>query len=117
FGILLIPPFGVAGALAADGLAKVITGGLLLFFLLRHLPRKYPMALLGFTLRFLLALTIAALPSILWHPADRILLGVSGVIFVGLCLGLLLWIKPLNAEDMEMINAVSPRFTRYLRYF
>lgn len=117
FGVILIPLFGVAGALAADGLAKAITGGLLLAFSLRHLPRKYPMALLGFTLRFLLALTIAALPSILWHPTDRILLGVSGVIFIGLCLGLLLWIKPLNAEDMEMVNGVNPRVARYLHYF
>src|SRR6202035_5613595 len=59
-GFLLIPRYGAAGALAADGIAKIITGALMLAFIWRDLPQKYP---LGFTLRMLLALTIAALPG------------------------------------------------------
>lgn len=114
FGILLIPHYGPAGALVADGLAQVITGGMLLAFLWGELPRKYP---LGFTLRFLVALVIAALPSILWHPASRVLLGVSGGLFLILCIGLLVLIKPLTAEDMQMITGVQPRVARYLRWF
>lgn len=113
-GLTLIPHFGPAGALIADGLAQVITGGLLLAFLWRDLPRKYP---LGFTFRLLLGLTIAALPSILWHPANRILLGISGTLFLVLCIGLLLLIRPLGAEDLEMVKGVSPRMVRYLRWF
>jgi O-antigen/teichoic acid export membrane protein len=113
-GIVLIPRFGPLGALLADGLAKTLTGALLLAFLWRELPRKYP---LGFTMRFLLALTLAALPSILWHPSNHILLGISGTLFLLLCAGLLLWIKPLNAEDMEMICAVQPKLARYLQWF
>lgn len=113
-GIALIPHYGPAGALVADGIAKSLTGALLLAFLWHDLPRKYP---LGFTLRFLLALTIAALPGIVWHPTNRILFGLSGVIFLVLCAGLLLVMKPLNAADMEMIQGVSPRVVRYLRWF
>ncbi|HLZ55621.1 MAG TPA: polysaccharide biosynthesis C-terminal domain-containing protein, partial [Ktedonosporobacter sp.] len=60
-GILLIPHFGPAGALVADGLARTVTGALLLFFSLRYLPGKYALSLLSFTSRFLLALTLAAL--------------------------------------------------------
>jgi len=78
-GIVLIPHWGPAGALVADGFAQIIIGGLMLVILWRILPRKYP---LGFTLRFLLGLIIAALPGIIWHPQNRILLGVSGVIFL-----------------------------------
>ena len=59
-GIALIPRWGPSGALVADGISQLITGGLLLAFLWNDLPRKYP---LGFTLRFLLALTLAALPK------------------------------------------------------
>ena len=116
-GSVLIPLWGAAGALIADGIAKVVTGVLLLFFLLRYLPSQYPKELLSFTLRFLLALVIAALPSILWHPNNRILLGASGGLFVVLCVGLLFWIKPLNASDMELLRQVNPRAAKYVHWF
>ena len=113
-GIVLIPHYGPTGALIADGIARVITGGLLLAFLWRDLPNKYP---LGFTLRFLLALTIAALPGIVWHPTNRLLFGFSGVVFLVLCIGLLLLIKPLSADDLGMIESMRPSAGRYLKWF
>ncbi len=113
-GIVLIPRYGPAGALIADGIARTITGVLLLAFLWRDLPNKYP---LGFTLRFLLALTVAALPGIVWHPTNRILFGFSGAIFLILCIGLLLLIKPLSASDVSVIESMKPGIARYLRVF
>lgn len=115
-GVLLIPHWGPAGALVADGLAQVLIGVLLLIFLWPVLPEKYP---LGFTLRFLLGLTLAALPSILWHPASRLLIGVSGVMFLVLCLVLFIFIKPLSADDLEMIGSLntSAKLAPYLRWF
>ncbi|GAC1400757.1 MAG: hypothetical protein NVSMB49_13650 [Ktedonobacteraceae bacterium] len=113
-GIFLIPRYGPAGALIADGIAKALTGCLLLAFLWRDLPSKYP---LGFTLRFLLALTIAALPGIVWHPTNRILFGISGVVFLVLCFGLLLLIKPLSNDDLGMIESMRPSAGKYLKWF
>jgi O-antigen/teichoic acid export membrane protein len=115
-GVLLIPRWGPAGALVADGLAQIFIGALLLAFLWPVLPRKYP---LDFTLRFLLGLTLAVLPSILWHPESRLLIGASGVIFLILCTGLFMIIKPLSADDLEMISNLnaSARFAPYLRWF
>lgn len=113
-GVILIPGYGVAGALIADGIARIITGILMLAFLWNALPHKYP---LGFTLRFLLALTLAALPGILWHPANRILLGLSGCLFLVLCTGLLLVIKPLSEDDMAMLGGLNTSLARYLRWF
>lgn len=115
-GMLLIPRWGPAGALVADGLAQVLIGALLLTFLWPVLPRKFP---LGFTLRFLLGLMLAALPGILWHPASRLFIGVSGVIFLVLCVGFFIIIKPLSAEDLEMIGSLnaSARLVPYLRWF
>ena len=113
-GIALIPRWGPAGALVADGLAQIIIGGLMLAILWRILPRKYP---LGFSLRFLLGLILAALPGIIWHPESRILLGVSGVIFLVLCAGLLVLIKPLNAEDLELIGSLNKRVVPLLGWF
>ena len=114
FGIILIPRYGPAGALIADGIAKALTGGLLLLFLWRDLPNRYP---LGFTLRFLFALTIAALPGIVWHPTNRILFGASGGLFLILCFGLLLIIKPLSSDDLSMIESMRPSAVRYLKWF
>lgn len=116
FGTLLIPHWGPAGALVADGLAQVVIGSFLLAFLWHTFPRKYP---LNFTLRFLLGLFIAALPSIIWQPSSRLLLVVSGTIFLVLCLGLMLVIKPLQSEDLEMIGELrgSGRIVPILRWF
>lgn len=113
-GILFIPHWGPAGALVADGIAQILTGALMLAFLWRDLPEKYP---LGFTLRMLLGLTIAALPAILWHPSGKVLLVVAGGIFLVLAIGLLALIKPLNEEDLKMVGEVRPGLVRYLSVF
>ncbi|HZR40107.1 MAG TPA: oligosaccharide flippase family protein [Ktedonobacteraceae bacterium] len=116
-GLGLVPFFGPAGALVADGVARLVTGIMLLIFLLQDLPRRYPLELLNFTVRFVLALIIAALPSLLWHPSNQVLLVVSGAIFLVLCAGLLLLIKPLSAADEEMLMLLNPNVARYLRWF
>src|SRR5436309_1993663 len=69
---------------------------------------------LGFTLRMLLALTIAALPGIVWHPSGRVLLGVSGVVYLVLAIGLLLLVKPLNPKDLEMVGEANRWAVRHL---
>jgi O-antigen/teichoic acid export membrane protein len=116
-GCLAIPQFGPAGALVADGVAKTASGILLLIWVLKDLPRQYLQGLFSFTWRLLLAPTLAALPSIFWHPSNLILLVIWGAIFVVLCLGLLLVIKPLTAMDVEMVAAMKPCIARYLRWF
>jgi O-antigen/teichoic acid export membrane protein len=58
-GVILIPQFGAAGALIADGTAKIFTGACMLAILVRKFPRNYSLGLLNFTLRLLLTLTIA----------------------------------------------------------
>ncbi len=113
-GIVLIPRWGPAGALVADGFSQIISGSILLAFLSRDLPEKYP---IGFTLRMLLALTIAALPGIIWHPAGRPYLVISGIVFLALATGLLLIIKPLNPEDLKMVGEVNTGAVKYLRWF
>ena len=113
-GILLIPRWGPAGALVADGISQIITGGILLAFLSKDLPEKYP---IGFTLRILLALTLAALPGIIWHPSGRFPLVIAGVVFLTLSLALLLVIKPLSSRDLEMVGEANKSIVKYLGWF
>jgi O-antigen/teichoic acid export membrane protein len=113
-GIVLIPRWGPAGALIADGLSQIITGVLMLSLLWNLLPHKYP---IGFSLRLLLGLGFAALPGILWHPASRLQIGISGCIFLILCTGLLLLIKPLNAVDIELAGNLNAKLVPVLQRF
>ncbi len=113
-GILLVPRYGPAGALVADGVSQLVTGGLMLAILWPSLPEKYPLA---FTLRLLLALTIAALPALAWHPASKPLLVISGCLFLALAIALLMLIKPLNKWDMMMIREMRPGLGRYVQWF
>ncbi len=113
-GIMLIPHWGPAGALVADGLSQIIIGGILLAFLSRDLPERYP---LGFTMRILVALTLAALPGIIWHPSGRFPLVLAGVVFLALSLGMLLVIKPLSSRDLELVGEANTSMAKYLRRF
>ena len=113
-GILLVPRYGPAGALVADGISQLVTGGLMLAVLWPALPEKYPLA---FTLRLLLALAIAALPALVWHPVNKTLLVLLGFIFLGLAIALLALIKPLSETDMAMLHEMKPALARYVRWF
>ena len=86
----------------------------MLAFIWRDLPEKYP---LGFTLRMLMALIIAALPAIVWHPSGRIMLVASGLVFLCLAVALLTLIKPLSADDMQRIGEFKPGVAHYLKWF
>ena len=128
-GFWLVPIWGAAGALVADGVSRLVTYGLMLIFLWSDLPEKYPF---GYTLRIVLAtafaalllhLGIAALPTLtlhfhpLSHLTGKTLLAVSGVLFVILSAVLLMLIRPLSKKDLDMIGEVRPGATRYLKWF
>jgi O-antigen/teichoic acid export membrane protein len=113
-GIILIPHWGPAGALVADGISQIITGCILLAILSKDLPERYP---IGFTLRILLALILAALPGIVWHPSGRFPLVIAGIVFLILSLGMLLVIKPLSSRDLKMVGEVNTSIVKYLGWF
>ncbi len=113
-GIILIPRWGPAGALVADGISQIITGGILLVYLSKDLPERYP---IGFTLRILLALTLAALPGIIWHPSGRFPLVLAGMVFLTLAAGMLLVIKPLGSRDLELVGEANTTLVKYLGWF
>ena len=113
-GIMLIPHWGPAGALVADGISQIITGGILLAFLSKDLPERYP---LGFTLSILLALTLGALPGIVWHPSGHFPLVLAGIVFLALSFVMLLWIKPLRSKDLELVGEVNMSLVKYLGWF
>lgn len=126
-GFWLVPLWGAAGALVADGLSRLATYGLMLVFLWRYLPEKYPF---GYTLRVALATILAALilrlatvglgtifPALAQHLASKPMLVIYGLLFIGLSALLLTLIRPLSQRDLDMIEEVRPGVTRYLKWF
>ena len=115
-GFLLIGSWhwGAAGALVADGVARLATYGLMLVFLWGDLPEKYPF---GFTLRIVLATAIASVPALIFHPATKSMLVAFGVLFVILSALMLLLIRPLSRKDLDMIGEVKPGLVPYLKWF
>jgi O-antigen/teichoic acid export membrane protein len=113
-GILLIPRIGPAGALIADGVSRLVTYGTMLAFLWNDLPRRYP---LDYSLRLVVAVAIAAVPSLLFQPASKLMLVVFGLIFIFLSTLMLMLTKPLTYHDVEMLKEVKPALVPYLKWF
>jgi O-antigen/teichoic acid export membrane protein len=113
-GFWLVPHWGAAGALIADGISRLVTYGLMLVFLWKDLPEKYP---LGYTLRIILATTIAAIPGFIFHPTSKPLLAAFALLFIVLSAILLMLIRPLSKKDLDMMGEVRPSVMRYLKWF
>ncbi len=114
FGVILVPRWGPAGALAADGIARLLICGLMLIFLWKDLPRKYP---LGYSIRLVLAVSIAAIPVFLFHPTSKPMLAVFALLFVLLSVVMLMFIRPLTKNDLDMIHDIRPGIVPYFKYF
>jgi hypothetical protein len=95
-------------------MSRLVTYGLMLAFLWKFLPEKYPA---GYTLRIALATGVAALPALIFHPATKPLLLVSGAIFLLLSALMLMLVRPLSARDLDMLAEVRPGAARYLKWF
>lgn len=113
-GFWLVPPWGAAGALIADGVSRLTTYTLMLIFLWKDLPEKYP---LGYTLRVVLATGIAGLPALIFQPGSKPLLLAFGLLFVFLSAVMLMIVRPLAQKDLNMITEVRPGVARYLKWF
>ncbi|HEX7734929.1 MAG TPA: oligosaccharide flippase family protein [Ktedonobacteraceae bacterium] len=113
-GFWLVPLWGAAGALIADGGARLVTTALMLAFLWKDLPEKYP---LNYSLRIVLATGVASLPALIFHPVGKVMLAVFAVAFIVIAALMLVLVRPLAQKDLDMIAEVRPGIARYLKWF
>ncbi|HEV2238430.1 MAG TPA: oligosaccharide flippase family protein, partial [Ktedonobacterales bacterium] len=99
--LLLIPRFGPAGALLAVGVSQVAAETFQLVLVRRMVARRYPF---GFIVRLLAAMVLPAAVTVLWRPGTLPGLLIAGVLYAALFLGCLWLIKPLDAEDGELLR-------------
>ena len=113
-GFWLVPRWGAAGALVADGVSRLVTYLLMLLFLWKDLPEKYP---LGYTLRIVLATAVAGVPALIFHPTGKVMLLAFAVVFIVIAGLMLMVVRPLSRKDLDMIAEVRPGIARYLKWF
>lgn len=113
-GLFLVPRFGVAGALAAVGVAQLVAELAQMVFARYFLARPYPV---GFMLRVCLALLPAMAFALVWRPTSFFALFLAGLGYLVLFVLALLLIRPLDAEDRALLAEVSPRLRALLLPF
>jgi O-antigen/teichoic acid export membrane protein len=129
-GTWLVPQFAALGALLAVGIGRLVAQIFLLVLARIWVRRSYPMA---FIFKLLLALAVPVVVTIFWQPAalvhslvagadwlpniarpvidQGLLLTINLVIFTVILLICLRIVRPLDAEDITLLNQV-PRWLR-----
>lgn len=135
-GIWLVPQFAALGALLAVGIGRLAAQIFLLILARIWVRRPYPMA---FIFKLLLALAVPLIVTIFWQPATQahalvasmdwipdiarpvidqgLLLTINLVIFTVILLICLRIIRPLDAEDITLLNQVPHWLRRALLPF
>lgn len=112
--LLLIPRYGVTGALVAVGVAQLAAEAFELVLARVALTRPYPA---GFMVRVLAALAPALAFSVLWRPDSLPGLVVAGLAYTAIFLVALRLLRPLDAEDAALLTHGPPALRAILRPF
>lgn len=112
--MLLVPHYGVAGALVAVALAQLAAALFLLALAWHFVGQRYP---LGFVTRVMAALVLPIAFSVLWRPSSLPALVLAGLGYALLFLVALRVARPLDAEDGLLLNQVAAPLRAILRPF
>ena len=112
--VLLIPLYGVWGAVWATSLSLVMTGIGQVVILSRKIEIVPPFMFAG---KIMIACTIALLPTFFFEIFNVYLLLAAGLVYGILFILTIAVLKPLDEQEKEMVKAVSPQFAAVVRYF
>ncbi len=103
--IILIPIYGVFGAIIATGTSLIIKPILELMFLRRFVPIKFPLAFLG---KIVLISSIALAPTLLLEVNSLLTLFIAAVIYVTVFLFGILIARPFEPQEEEYLERIPP---------
>jgi O-antigen/teichoic acid export membrane protein len=112
--VLLIPLYGVWGAVWATSFSLVMTGIGQVVILSRKIEIVPPFVFAG---KIMIACTIALLPTFFFEIFNVYLLLAAGLVYGILFILTIAVLKPLDEQEKEMVKAVSPQFAAVVRYF
>jgi len=112
--LVLIPFFGVWGALYATALATVLVISLELFFTRRIIQGKFP---LSFTLKVLAAVAVGLIPSFILPSGSFLWFFIRGIAFLLIFGSLVYLAKPLEESDLGLLDKAFPKMHRFFALF
>ena len=112
--LLLIPLYGVWGAVTATAFSLVVTGVSQTIILSRKIEIFPP---LFFTGKIILACLLAILPTLLLELSNLYTFTLAGIVYGVTFLIIMSVLKPLGNEEKEMVKAVNPHLAAVARYF
>jgi O-antigen/teichoic acid export membrane protein len=102
--IVLIPGYGIDGALVSVAIAQFFASAFLLIMAWRAIRGRYPFAFMG---KLLLGLAIPTAASALWRPSSLLELALVGSGFGVLLIACLRLVRPLDAEDGALVQRLA----------
>jgi len=112
--VLLIPRYGVWGAVGATSFSLVMTGVGQMVLLSRTIDITPPLLFAG---KILIACAIALAPTFLFELSTLYRLLISGLAYGIVCIIAMSVLKPLGEQEKEMVKAVNSQFAAVVRYF
>ena len=112
--LVLIPLFGAYGAVTATSFSMLLSGILTTLLFWRQAGFCYP---LSFTVRMLLALTIAVFPTLWISPGEIVGLFFEGMLFICMTLVSFKLVKLFNDKEKEQVAQINPLLGKLVNFF
>ncbi len=112
--VVLIPRYGVLGAVFATGFSTALIGLLEIGVVIKAIKAKLPLI---FDLKIFLVFSIALLPTLLIKGETVIPLILKGFIYGITSIPLMMILKPIEEQDKQFVKLASEPLYRLLRYF
>ncbi|MDP2728026.1 MAG: polysaccharide biosynthesis C-terminal domain-containing protein, partial [Dehalococcoidia bacterium] len=112
--VVLIPIWGVMGAVVATSVATLGAYTLEMVFLWRYIRPSFPFVFQG---KLLLALLLAIVPTFVLGGEGLFTLLGKAAIYAVTYVTILFLIKPLGEEDKNLLRAIDPRLYAIAKWF
>ena len=112
--IILIPKYGVFGAVFATGASTALIGILEIGVVIKDIQARLPLV---FYFKIILLFSLALLPTLLIGGETIIPIILKGVVY-GVSSVILMWfLKPIEARDKQFVKSASEPLYQVVRYF
>jgi O-antigen/teichoic acid export membrane protein len=112
--IILIPIYGVMGAVFATGFSMFIIGLMEIGVVLKNIPAKYPFL---FVAKLISICSLALVPSLLITGDNLFSLVLAGIIYVLAFVVFMAIFKPIGDEEKELIRGVNEKVYKVIKWF
>ena len=112
--IILIPKYGILGAVFATGFSTALIGFFEIGVVIRNIQARLPIL---FYIKILMVFTLALIPTLLISGESVLYIILKGIIYGISSILLMLLIKPMESKDKDLIKSSSNLLYQLVKYF